>query len=218
MLKMTTLCFFHKFGESLSIDVSVLSGANIASEIAKEMFAESTIGFNNPENGQIFQRLFNRPYFKVDIIHDVAGVEMCGSLKNVVAIAAGFIDGIQAGMNAKAALIRNGLLEMKKFISLFFQCKDETFFQNCGIADVIVTSFGGRNRMCAELFVKTRKSFQQLEEEILKGQKLQGTITTKCIKKILEQRQLDSEFPIFTAVYSIAFEGQDPNILLKKCV
>lgn len=69
-------------------------------------------------------------------------------------------------------------MEMKKFAKTFYHgVKDETFFESCGIADVITTCNGGRNRRVAEAFVRTGKSFDLLEKELLNGQKLQGTLT-----------------------------------------
>jgi glycerol-3-phosphate dehydrogenase (NAD+) len=74
--------------------------------------------------------------------------------------------------------MRIGLMEMKNFSKLFFpSVKDDTFFESCGIADIIVSCLEGRNRRCAEAFVKTGKSFKELENELLNGQKLQGTLT-----------------------------------------
>jgi glycerol-3-phosphate dehydrogenase (NAD+) len=94
----------------------------------------------------------------VGIIEDVYGVEVCGSLKNVIALGAGIIDGLRYGNNTKAAIIRIGIIEMKRFAKMFFtNVKDETFFENCCLGDVIASCYGGRNRKLAEAYVQTGK-------------------------------------------------------------
>jgi glycerol-3-phosphate dehydrogenase (NAD+) len=80
---------------SLNIDVSVLMGANIANEVAQDKFCETTIGSANKQDGSVFKKLFDTPNFRVSVVEDVAGVELCGALKNVVAIAAGLVDGLK---------------------------------------------------------------------------------------------------------------------------
>ena len=79
----------------LSIDMCVLMGANIATEVAMENFCESTIGYVNKENASVFFSIFNTSYFRISLVEDVVGVELCGALKNVVAVAAGFTDGLK---------------------------------------------------------------------------------------------------------------------------
>lgn len=104
----------------LGIYCGALSGANIAGEIANEKFSETTIAYSPPDfrgesddvSRETVRKLFHRPYFHVQISHDVAGVCLCGALKNIVAAAAGFIDGLEWGNNAKAAIIRVGMRQM----------------------------------------------------------------------------------------------------------
>ncbi|KAJ1973409.1 glycerol-3-phosphate dehydrogenase [Dimargaris verticillata] len=179
---------------SLDIDVSVLSGANIANEVAQEKFCETTIGYRNRHNGQLFYELFNTPYFRVSIVNDPNGVEMCGALKNVVAVGAGIVDGLGLGDNTKAAIIRIGLMEMIKFAKLLDpSVKDSTFYESCGVADVITSCAGGRNRRVAKAFAETGKPLDKLEKEMLHGQKLQGTSTCKELIAYLRDRRIEDE-------------------------
>ncbi|PWN24592.1 NAD-dependent glycerol-3-phosphate dehydrogenase [Jaminaea rosea] len=206
--------------EILGCRCAALSGANIANEVAEDKFSETTIGYrpNDLATAELFHKVFDTPQFKVGMVEDVAGVSLCGALKNVVAIAAGFTDGLGWGSNAKAAVMRIGLMEMKRFSEEFFQgVKPETFTEtSAGIADLITTCFGGRNRKCAEAFVKTGKSFEVLEKELLNGQKLQGTETAREVHEFLKARGKVEEYPLFRSVFSIAYEGEGVKGLTSK--
>jgi len=201
--------------DNLSVDVSVLMGANIANEVAKDMFSEATIGYTDKANANLYVQLFNTPTFRCEAIEDIPGVELCGALKNVIALAAGFSDGLGYPGNTKAAILRIGLLEMKKFAQHFFKgVKIETFFESCGLADLFVTCTEGRNRKCAEAFAKTGKSFKELEVEMLNGQMLQGTGTAEEVYRVLNNYKLTKEYPLMTAVYEISFQGKPVSELL----
>ncbi|KAJ2847291.1 glycerol-3-phosphate dehydrogenase, partial [Coemansia brasiliensis] len=132
---------------TLAIPVASLSGANIANEIAEEKYCETTIGCSDPDEAIVWRSLFNTPYFQVNCVGDVIGVEFCGALKNVVAVGAGFIDGMGLGNNTKAAIIRIGFLEMRRLAMHMSDARiqDSTFMESCGVADVITTCYGGRN-------------------------------------------------------------------------
>uniref|UniRef100_A0A2K5ZZB0 Glycerol-3-phosphate dehydrogenase [NAD(+)] n=1 Tax=Mandrillus leucophaeus TaxID=9568 RepID=A0A2K5ZZB0_MANLE len=169
-------------GERLGIPMSVLMGANIASEVADEKFCETTIGCKDPAQGQLLKELMQTPNFRITVVQEVDTVEICGALKNVVAVGAGFCDGLGFGDNTKAA--------------------------SCGVADLITTCYGGRNRKVAEAFARTGKSIEQLEKEMLNGQKLQGPETARELHSILQHKGLVDKFPLFMAVYKVCYEGQ----------
>ncbi|KAI5795212.1 NAD-dependent glycerol-3-phosphate dehydrogenase N-terminus-domain-containing protein [Geopyxis carbonaria] len=208
--------FSDYIGKKLGIYCGALSGANIATEVALEKFSETTVAYNPsgnltpppeelaPVDHSILKSLFHRPYFHVSVVHDVAGVSLGGALKNIVALAAGFVDGLGWGDNAKAAIMRVGLLEMRKFGMNFFSdsCKSETFTEeSCGVADLITSCNGGRNHKCAKLSVQQGKSIEEIEKEVLNGQKLQGTSTAVEVNQFLKQRGMEKDYPLFTAVY-----------------
>jgi len=200
------------------VSMSVLMGANVANEVAKGDFAEATIGCPKDEEGAEWVTLFNTSDFKVDAIKDVAGAELCGAMKNVVALGAGFCDGLGFGGNTKAAIIRIGLKEMKLFCAKFYpdrNVQDATLLESCGVADLITTCFGGRNRKCADIFAKcivdgAPKGWDVIETEELNGQKLQGTGTAKDVMICIKNGGMEKEFPLFTMIHKIAFEGEPP--------
>lgn len=130
------------------------------------------------------------------VVSDTYSVECCGALKNIVAMAAGFSDGLGYGDNTKSAVIRIGLKEMIRFIRTFYPegTQVSTFFESCGVADLITTCYGGRNRRVSEAFVKTGKNLDDLEKELLNGQKLQGFQTATEVMTLLKTKgQIDSE-------------------------
>ncbi|CAI9536132.1 unnamed protein product, partial [Staurois parvus] len=105
--------------EKMGIDISVLMGANIANEVAAEKFCETTIGSKVLEHGFLFKELLQTPNFRITVVDDADTVELCGALKNIVAVGAGFCDGLLCGDNTKAAVIRLGLMEMIAFAKIF---------------------------------------------------------------------------------------------------
>uniref|UniRef100_A0A6Q2WRY1 Glycerol-3-phosphate dehydrogenase [NAD(+)] n=1 Tax=Esox lucius TaxID=8010 RepID=A0A6Q2WRY1_ESOLU len=196
--------------EKLGITMTVLMGANIANEVAEEKFCETTIGCKNQEWGVILKELMQTTNFRVTVVEEADVVEICGALKNVVAVGAGFCDGLGFGDNTKAAVIRLGLMEMIAFARIFCAngpVSSTTFLESCGIADLITTCYGGRNRKIAEAFAKTGKTIEELEKEMLNGQKLQGPATAAEVSNILKKKGLVDKFPLFTAVNEICFHG-----------
>ncbi|KAF2090776.1 NAD-dependent glycerol-3-phosphate dehydrogenase [Saccharata proteae CBS 121410] len=156
------------------------------------------------------KKLFHRPYFHVRMVSDVAGVSLGGALKNIVALAAGFMDGLGWGDNAKAAVMRVGLLEMVKFGKKFFASSAQTSTfteESCGMADVVTSCMGGRNFRCAKLAIEKNISINEVEKTELNGQKLQGTSTAYEVNAFLKSQGLEDEYPLFTAVYNI-LEGK----------
>lgn len=207
--------------ELLGINCCVLMGANIANEIAVEKFSEATVGYRkNKEVAEKWVRLFSTPYFLVSAVLDVEGVELCGTLKNVVAVAAGMVDGLDMGNNTKAAIMRIGLREMRAFSKLMFSSvKDSTFFESCGVADLITTCLGGRNRKVAEAFARNggKRSFDELEAELLQGQKLQGVSTAREVYEVLSSRGWQELFPLFTTVHEICAGHLPPTAIVEYC-
>ena len=162
-----------------------------------------------PLDHETLHTLFHRPYFHVHVISDVTAVSLSGALKNVVALAAGFVAGLQWGDNAKAAIMRVGLLEMVKFGHMFFPnsgLKTETFtVESAGVADLITSCSGGRNYRCAKMAVEKGVSVDVVEREELNGQVLQGLGTAREVNAFLTARGKEAEFPLMTGVYSMWF-------------
>lgn len=166
-----------------------------------------------PLSHENVKKLFHRPYFHVRTVSDVAGVSLGGALKNIVALAAGFVDGMGWGDNAKAAVMRVGLQEQVRFGQRFFAgsfVPGTLTEESCGIADMITSCSSGRNYRCAKMSIERGVSIDEVERTELNGQKLQGTSTAYEVNGFLKSKGLESEFPLLTAVYSKSASGVTP--------
>lgn len=202
----------HVITKELGISCAVLMGANIAPEVAKENYCEATIGCKDKSMGLLLKEIFQTPYFRIVVVEDDETVELCGALKNIVAVGAGFVEGLKYGDNTKAAVIRLGLMEMVKFIEEFYQkSKIDTFLESCGIADLVTTCYSGRNMKVARAFVHSGKTIQDLEAEMLNGQKLQGPPTAAEVNTMLKQKNLEDRFPLFTAIHKVCIGELKPE-------
>ncbi|KAJ0413080.1 NAD-dependent glycerol-3-phosphate dehydrogenase N-terminus-domain-containing protein [Aspergillus carlsbadensis] len=174
-------------------------------------------------DAQLLENLFARPYFFVHVVKDVAGVALGGALKNIIALAAGFVTGKQWGQNTKAALIRLGVQEMILFGRTWFprSVNEATFTEeSAGIADLVASASGGRNFRSACRAVERGVSVSEIEEKEMNGQKLQGVSTAQSVYRFLEKHNRTDDFPLFCAVYHI-LEGNAkvddlPNLLNKR--
>ncbi|KNG75039.1 glycerol-3-phosphate dehydrogenase [Plasmodium falciparum IGH-CR14] len=187
-------------------------------DVAMENFSEATIGGNDKDSLVIWQRVFDLPYFKINCVNETIEVEICGALKNIITLACGFCDGLNLPTNSKSAIIRNGINEMILFGKVFFQKFNENILlESCGFADIITSFLAGRNAKCSAEFIKStpKKTWEELENEILKGQKLQGTVTLKYVYHMIKEKNMTNEFPLFTVLHKISFENEDPSSLLK---
>lgn len=167
-----------------------------------------------PLSHENVRKLFHRPYFHVRIVNDVAGVSLGGALKNIIALAAGFVDGLGWGDNAKAAVMRVGILEMVKFGKAFFgdSARTSTFTEeSCGVADVVTSCMGGRNFRCAKMAIQRGQTIYEIEQSELNGQKLQGTSTAYEVHEFLKSQNMETDFPLFTAVYDILEGNKKPE-------
>jgi glycerol-3-phosphate dehydrogenase (NAD+) len=201
--------------QTLGVPVAVLMGANLAGEVADGHFCETTIGCNNVVTGSHFKALFQTPNFRVTVVNDATTVEICGALKNIVACAAGFVQGLKYGDNTKSAVIRIGLMEMIKYAKEFGEePKLSTFFESCGVADLVTTCYGGRNSRLSTEFILQKKSISDLENEMLNGQKLQGPETAAEVNFMLKKKGMEDHFPLFTAVHRIFINEMKPEQLI----
>jgi len=182
--------------------LAVLSGPNIADELARSLPATSTAASNDPTLCQQTQRVFSTSWLRIYTNPDILGVELAGATKNVIAIAAGIVDGLGAGDNAKAALLTRGLVEISR-LGLAMGAKQETFAGLSGMGDLVTTCISpkGRNRTFGQAIGSGRSITEALDE--IPGE-VEGVNTCSSVVKLAHQ--FGVEMPITSAVYRVLFE------------
>jgi len=188
-------------------DVAALSGPSIAPEVARRLPATVAVAATKADFARQVQATISRPYFRVYTNEDMLGVEIAGASKNVIAIAAGILDGLAAGDNAKAALVTRGLAEITR-LGLAMGARAETFSGLAGVGDLVTTCISpvGRNRSFGEA-VGSGQGIDRALSGI--GGVVEGIATTESIVQLCER--LGVEMPITRAVHSILFAGAGPR-------
>lgn len=185
--------------------LAAMSGPNIAAELARYLPGTAVAACSDGTVAQRTQAAFATQWFRVYTNEDVVGVELAGATKNVVAIAAGILDGLAAGNNAKSALVTRGLVEITR-LGVAMGAKPETFAGLAGLGDLITTCVSpeGRNRSVGERIGKGQK----LADVLAKMDSVaEGVPTTKSVMELA--RRFDVEMPITEAVYAVLFEDMD---------
>lgn len=185
--------------------VAVLSGPNIAVEVVRRKPAGAVVACEDPAVAGRVRDAFMTDYFRVYTNNDVVGVELAGALKNVIALAAGIIDGLGLGNNAKASLITRGIVEIRR-LGEKMGAQAETFNGLAGLGDLITTCISpeGRNRTVGERVGRGEKLDSVLQSL---GSVCEGVPTTQAVRRLAELHGID--MPILSAVHAVLFEDRD---------
>ena len=184
--------------------LAVLSGPTIADELARRLPATACVASRDEELSKQVQSTLNVPWFRVYTNTDIVGVELAGAMKNVIAIAAGIIDGTGAGDNAKAALLTRGLAEITR-LGRAMGATVQTFSGLTGMGDLVTTCISptGRNRAFGERIGMglTVEQARDATESVV-----EGVATCKSVVALAER--CDVEMPITHAIYEVLFENK----------
>ena len=184
--------------------LAVLSGPTIADELARQLPATACVACEDEDVARELQYTFNSDWLRVYMNTDVVGVELAAACKNIIAIAAGIIDGIGAGDNAKAALLTRGLAEISR-LGVAMGARPQTFSGLTGLGDLVTTCISpkGRNRSFGERIGRgqTIKQAQRATESVI-----EGIDTCKSVAALAGRYNV--EMPITQAVYEVLFEGK----------
>jgi glycerol-3-phosphate dehydrogenase (NAD(P)+) len=179
--------------------VAVLSGPSMAEEVVAGLPAATVVASEDDELARNLQEAMNSSLFRVYVNDDLIGVELCAAAKNVIALAAGAVDGLDLGDNAKAALITRGLVEMAR-LGEALGADPDTFAGLAGMGDLIVTCWhpSGRNRRAGELIARGATQ-EEARREI--GQVVEGLTTAPVLRDL--SRRLGIEMPITEGVCAV---------------
>ncbi len=183
--------------------VAAMSGPSHAEEVVKKLPTTNVVACKDIEVAKYIQKIFISEHFRIYTTDDIVGVELGGSLKNVIALCAGISDGLGYGDNTKAALMTRGMAEIIR-LGLAMGAKYETFTGLSGIGDLIVTctSMHSRNRR-AGILIGQGKSPEQAQQEV--KMVVEGVKTAKAVKHLSERYNV--EMPISQVAYEVLFEG-----------
>ena len=193
-------------------DVAVLSGPSHAEEVSRGLPTTIVVGAKSKATAEYIQNLFMNEVFRVYISPDILGIELGGSLKNVVALAAGIADGLGYGDNSKAALITRGITEIAR-LGTAMGGKFETFCGLTGIGDLIVTcaSMHSRNRR-AGILIGQGKTYKEAMEEV--QMVVEGVYSAKAAMELAAKYHV--QLPIIEQVNAVLFEGKSPDQAVKE--
>ena len=185
---------------------AVLSGPNHAEEVSRKMPTASVVASRDKKTAKIVAECLATPSFKLYELSDIAGVEICGALKNISAIATGVCDGFGFGDNARASIITLGLMEMNNF-GRHFGAKRGTVYGLAGVGDLIATcaSRHSRNRFVGEQLAKNR-TMDEIKKE-MHGMVAEGIPTTKAVCEYSKKHGI--EMPLTHQAYEVLFEKKN---------
>lgn len=196
--------------EELNNPVVILSGPSHAEEVAMKLPTTLVSTSTNMKYAEEVQDLFMTPYFRVYTNDDIIGVEVGGAVKNIIALAAGVIDGLGYGDNTKAALLTRGMKEISR-IGIALGGRAETFYGLTGMGDLIVTctSMHSRNRR-AGLLIGQGMSIDEALKEI--GMVVEGIKACRAFYQLKEKIGID--MPITDGLYKGLFEGKNAKVIV----
>jgi glycerol-3-phosphate dehydrogenase (NAD(P)+) len=188
-------------GQTDAIHYGVLSGPSFAKEVAQGLPCALTVASQFNDLNEMTQTLFHQKSMRIYVTDDVTGVELGGAIKNVLAIATGIADGLELGLNARAALITRGMNEMSR-IGIAMGAKMETFLGLAGLGDLILTATGelSRNRKVGLELAKNH-SLEEILNQL--GHVAEGVRCAQAIERLAQKFHVET--PIISAVCDILF-------------
>lgn len=192
-------------------NIAVISGPSFAVDLITKMPAGLSLGSRNEITSDLAKQALQNKYIKLRETDDVIGIEICGSIKNVLALASGMLEGMNANESTKAMMLTEAMHDMEEILDSF-NARKRTVTSFAGIGDLLLTCTSTKSRNYS--FGKLIGSGATKEEiaEYLTHTTVEGFYTLESIYKLLKDRKVS--IPIIDLIYDIAVEGKDPKELL----
>ena len=192
-------------------NTAVISGPSFAVDLISKMPAGLSLASKNDETIKLSKKALQNKYIKLRETKDIIGVEVCGSIKNVIALAAGMLEGLNANESTKAMLIAEAMHDMEEILDAF-DCNKRTVLSFAGLGDLLLTCTSTQSRNYSFGKILGKKVSKEEINEYLKNTTVEGFYTLESIYKLLKDKKVS--IPIIDLIYDIAVEGKNPELLL----
>ena len=205
--------FMHQIVEKhlKTKNIAVISGPSFAVDLITKMPAGLSVASKSPETILLARKALQNNYIKLRDTTDITGVEICGSIKNVIALAAGMLAGLNANDSTKAMLIAEALHDMEAILDAF-DCNKRTVLSFAGIGDLLLTCTSTKSRNYSFGKLIGEKVSRKEIDEYLSKTTVEGYYTLESIYQLLKDKEVT--IPIIDLIYEIAVKNKDPELLL----
>ena len=195
----------------LTRNIAVISGPSFAIDLVSKMPAGLSVASTHSETIKLTKKALQNKYIKLRESDDIVGVEICGSIKNVIALSAGILEGLGANESTKAMLITEALHDMEKILDAF-EASKRTVLSFAGIGDLILTCTSTKSRNYSFGKLLGQKVPKEKLKKYLSTTTVEGFYTLKSIYELLKDKNVS--IPVIDLIYSIAVRGKNPESLL----
>ena len=192
-------------------NIAVISGPSFAMDLITKKPAGLSVASKCPETILLTKQALQNNYIKLRDTNDIIGVEICGSIKNVIALAAGMLEGLKANESTKAMLIAEAMHDMEAILDAF-DCNKRTVLSFAGIGDLLLTCTSTKSRNYSFGKLIGEKPKKEEIDNYLSTTTVEGYYTLESIYQLLKDKEVT--IPIIDLIYEIIVKGKDPELLL----
>ena len=191
-------------------NVAIISGPSFAIDLVSKMPVGLSVASKSEETINLAKQVFQNSYVRLRETDDVIGVEICGSIKNVIALASGILDGLKANESTKAMLITDAMHDMEEILDAF-DCNKRTVLSYAGIGDLLLTCTSTKSRNFSFGKLIGSKPPRKEVDNYIKNNTIEGYYTLESIYQLLKDKKVS--IPIIDLIYEITVEGKNPELI-----